>query len=65
MTITVKVGLGETISEALIRAGLMAPLEDAPHETITIPFGVCIVGSGIRSTQIVDRRTSGIPFLNH
>lgn len=70
MAITVHLQPGETIGQALIRAQLLAPSGDAPHEVIThevitIPPGVCIVGSSLKRTRIVDRRTSGIPFLSH
>jgi hypothetical protein len=65
MTITVRLQHGETISQALIRAQLMSPPGDAPRETITIPPGVYVVGSDIKRTRIVERRTSGIPFLNY
>jgi hypothetical protein len=66
MTVTVHLQPGETISQALIRAGLMAPPGGEMPETITIPPGTCIIGSGdLRKTRIVERRTSGIPFLNH
>jgi hypothetical protein len=51
--ITVHVGPGETIGQALIRAVLIAPPGDGPYETITIPPGV----------HIIERRTTGIPFL--
>ena len=65
MTITVRLGPGETISQGLIRAGLMAPPGDGPHETITIPPGVSIIGSNLKQTRFIERRTTGIPFLNH
>jgi hypothetical protein len=66
MAITVRLQPGETISQALVRAGLLAPAGDAPRETITIPPGTCIIGSGdLRETRIVERRTSGVPFLSH
>jgi len=65
MTVTVHLQPGETISQALIRAGLVAPPGDREPETITIPPGACIIGSGdLRKTRIVERRTAGIPFLN-
>lgn len=59
MTITVHVGPGETIAQALIRAGLIAKESD----TITIPPGVYIVNPNIRQAPITERRTTGIPFL--
>ena len=59
MTITVHLGPGETIGQALIRAGLIAQESD----TITIPPGVHIVNPNIRRTRIIERRTTGIPFL--
>jgi len=65
MAITVHLQPGETIGQALIRAQLLAPAGDAPHETIRFPPGVHIVGSSLRLTRIVDRRTRGIPFLNY
>jgi hypothetical protein len=65
MTITIHLQPGETISQALIRAGLLVSPGDAPHQTITIPPGVHIVGAGLKGTRIVERRTRGIPFLNH
>jgi hypothetical protein len=62
--ITVHVGPGETIGQALIRACLMAPPGDGPHEVITSPPGVHIIGAGnFRQTRIIERRTTGIPFL--
>lgn len=51
MTIAVHLGPGETISQALNRVALIAR-ETKP---ITIPPGV----------HIVERRTTGIPFLNY
>ena len=41
----------------------MARTKDRENETITIPPGVHIAGSPIKQTRIVDRRTTGIPFL--
>jgi hypothetical protein len=65
MTVTVGLQPGETISQALIRAGMMAPPGGEMPETITIPPGTYIIGSGdLRKTRIVKRRTTGIPFLN-
>jgi hypothetical protein len=72
MTVTVHLQPGETISQALIRARLMAPPKDEDPETITIlpgtitiPPGTHIIGNGdFRKTRIVERRTTGIPFLN-
>jgi hypothetical protein len=65
MTVTVHVQPGETISQALIRAGLMAPPGGEIPETITIPPGTHIIGNGdFRKTRIVEHRTAGIPFLN-
>ena len=61
MTITVHVQPGETIGQALVRAQLIA--RDA--KPITIPPGVCITGSELRRTRIVERRTTGIPFLDY
>ena len=61
MTITVHIQPGETIGQALIKAGLIA----RDTGTITIPPGVCIVGDNPRQTRIVERRTTGIPFLNY
>jgi len=65
MAITVHLQPGETISQALIRAKLLAQPGEGPHEVITIPPGVYIAGPGLRSSRIVDRRTSGIPFLSY
>jgi hypothetical protein len=59
MTITVRLRPGETIGQALIRAVLI----DREANPITIPPGVCIVGDNPRQTRIVERRTTGIPFL--
>jgi hypothetical protein len=61
MTITVRLRPGETIGQALIRAVLI----DREANPITIPPGVCIVGDNPRQTRIVERRTTGIPFLNY
>lgn len=61
MTITVRLQPGETIGQALIRAQLIAQETD----TITIPPGVSIVGSNRRQARIIERRTTGIPFLNY
>lgn len=60
MTITVRVQPGETIGQALVRAGLIAQ-EAKP---IVIPPGVHI-GSDLLQTRIVERRTTGIPSLNY
>ena len=66
MTVTVSLQPGETISQALIRAALVAPPKGEDPETITIPPGTYIINNGdFRKTRIVERRTSGIPFLNH
>jgi hypothetical protein len=59
MTITVHLRPGETIGQALIRAGLIAQESD----TIPIPPGVAIANSNLRLTRIIERRTTGIPFL--
>ena len=64
MTITIHLQPGETISQALIRAGMMAPPGGEMPETITIPLGACIEGPSLRRTRIIERRTTGIPFLN-
>ena len=65
MTVTVHLQPGETISQVLIRAGLMAPPGDGEPEAITIPPGTHIIGNGdFLKTRIVERRTTGIPFLN-
>jgi hypothetical protein len=61
MTITVHLGPGETIGQALIRAGLIAQESD----TITIPPGVAIANSNLRLTRIIERRTTGILSLNY
>ena len=59
MTITVHIQPGETIGQALIRAVLI----DREANPITIPPGVCIVGDNLPLTRIIERRTTGIPFL--
>lgn len=61
--ITIHLGPGETIAQGLIRAGLMAPPGDGPHEVITIPPGVHIVGQKIKQARIIERRSTGIPSL--
>ena len=61
MTITVHLGPGETIGQALIRAQLIA----RETGTITIPLGVAIANSNLRRTRIIERRTTGILFLNY
>ena len=61
MTTTVHLRPGETIGQALVRAGLIAQESD----TITIPTGVAIANSNLRLTRIIERRTTGIPFLNY
>ena len=48
MTITIHLQPGETISQALIRAGVMAPPGDDPHEEITIPPGVYTIDNSAR-----------------
>ena len=63
MTITIHLGPGETISQALIRACLIAPPGDGPRETLTIPPGVHVIGSDLRQSRIIERRATGIPFL--
>jgi hypothetical protein len=65
MTITIYLQPGETISQALIRAGVMAPPGGGPHESLTIPPGVSIIGSNLKQTRIIERRTTGIPFLGY
>jgi hypothetical protein len=57
--IIVHLGPGESIGQALVRAGLIAK----ESETITIPPGVHIVNPNTRRTRIIDRRATGIPFL--
>jgi hypothetical protein len=57
--IVVHLGPNESIGQALIRALLIA--EDS--ETITIPPGVCIVNPDLKQTRIIERQTTGIPFL--
>jgi hypothetical protein len=64
MTVTVHVQPGESISHAIARAGLIAQQGEDPHEVITIPPGVHIVGSNLNRTRIINRRTTGIPFLS-
>jgi hypothetical protein len=63
MTITIHLQPGETISQALIRAGVMALPGDGPHEALTIPPGVSIIGSNLMQAHIIERRTNGIPFI--
>jgi len=63
--VTIYLQPGETIGQALIRAALMSPPGDGPHEVITIPPGVHTVGSGnLLQTRIIERRTTGVPFLD-
>ena len=57
--IVVHLGPGESIGQALTRAGLIAK----DSKTITIPPGVCIVNPDVRRARIIERRTTGIPFL--
>ena len=64
MTITIHLQPGETIRQALVRACLIAPSADENPEAIIIPPGVHIEGPNLRRTLIVDRRTTGIPFLD-
>jgi hypothetical protein len=64
MTTTIHLQPGETISQALARAGMMAPPAGGEPETITIPPGTHIEGTNRRKTRIIERRTTGIPFLN-
>jgi hypothetical protein len=64
MTMAIHLQPGETISQALIRAGMMAPPAGGEPETITIPPGTHIYGSNLIKTRIIERRTTGIPFLN-
>lgn len=61
--ITVHLQPGETISQALIRAYLIALPGDGPRETLTIPPGAHVIGSNLRQARIIERRTTGIPFL--
>jgi hypothetical protein len=60
MTNTVLVLPGETITQALIRHGFPVSAAGA----IAIPPGTYI-GPDLRQTRIIERRTSGIPFLYH
>ena len=56
--IIIHLGPGETIAQGLIRAGLMAPPGDGPHEVTTIQPGVHIIGAGnFKQTRIIE------PFL--
>jgi hypothetical protein len=57
--LTVHVLPGETITQALIRHGVLVPAKGA----VTIPPGT-YTGSNLRQTRIIERRTTGIPFLN-
>jgi len=62
-TVTLRLQPGETIGQALIRAGLMAPPASPEPEVITIPPGAYIESPNLRKTRIIERRTTGIPFL--
>jgi len=64
MTITIRLQPGETISQALIRAALIAHPASPEPETITIPPGVYIESPNLRKARIIERRTTGIPFLD-
>ena len=41
----------------------MALPGDGPHEALTIPPGVSIIGSNLMQAHIIERRTNGIPFI--
>jgi hypothetical protein len=58
MNITIRLGPGETIRQALIRAGLIAAAGDVPNETITFPPGTYITGPNLKQTRIIERRTN-------
>lgn len=62
MTVTVHLQPGESISQALIRSGVMIP-PDGEQEVIRIPPGTCITNANLRRTRIIERRTTWIPFL--
>lgn len=64
MTIIVHLQPGETIGQALLRAALIVPPVGEDPETIAIPPGTYIEGQNIRKTRMIQRRTTGIPFLN-
>jgi len=64
MTITIHLQPGETLSQALVRTGLISPPVGEDPETITIPPGIYIEGPSIRKTRIIERVTNGIPFFN-
>jgi hypothetical protein len=59
MTNTIVVLPGETITQALIRHGFPVSADGV----ITIPSSTHI-SSDLRQYRIIERRTSGIPFLN-
>ena len=62
MAITIHLQVGESIHQAL--AGCVREnYSGGDGKTIVIPPGVSIVGSSIRQTRIIGRRTTGIPFL--
>ena len=61
----VNVQPGETIGHALMRVALIARGGESPP--IQIPPGVHIYGSDYQNlprTHIIERRTTGIPFLD-
>ena len=54
---------GETIRDALVRT--LVTIKDEATGTIRFPPGVHLYGSGYhRQTRIIERRTTGIPFLD-
>jgi hypothetical protein len=60
--LVIHLGPGESIAQALNRGVSMAT-KFKENETIHVPAGVSIIGSTARQTRIIERRTSGIPFL--
>ena len=63
MAITIHLQVGESIHQALARC-VRENYSGGDGRTIAIPPGVSIVGSSIRQTRIIERRTTGIPFLS-
>jgi hypothetical protein len=64
MTIVIHLQPGETIGQALLRTGLIVPPVGEDPEAITIPPGTYIEGQNIRKTRMIQRRTTGVAFLN-
>lgn len=62
MKTTIRLLPGETIAEALVRYQLANPV-DTEKEAIVIPAGTSIIGDHTIKTIIIERRSTGIPFL--